>query len=93
MNNKDIGIRPDKAKFDDLDEPKFKVGDFVTFKTDKTNDLKVGEILEISDGPFLFGNFYIYDIEETKDHNIIFGVHEDEIKKIETEKENKRFST
>lgn len=93
MNNKDIGIRPDKAKFDDLDEPKFKVGDFVTFKTDKTNDLKVGEILEISDGHFLFGNFYIYDIEEKEYHNIIYGVHEDEIKKIETEKENKRFST
>lgn len=38
----------------------------------------------ITDGPILFGNFYIYDIKLPQEYNLmLFGVHEDELMLIQ----------
>ena len=60
-----------------MNDPKFEVGDKVIH-----NNLNC----EITYGPLLFGNFYIYDLKEIEFYHVFFGVPEDEIQKIKTKK-------
>jgi len=85
-------------KFEELKQPKYKVGDYVMFNTIEDEDediLHPGKItlqynqpeVEISEGEFDEDNYYLVDCEEEQDK----GLWEPEIQRYLTPEEIKEF--